>query len=79
MSVQITTTENHTYQIDGVIIDDKRIPSKDLSSIQLSDAVINNCLFYTYKGQGAVELLVPGNVVRQVTIRYGQEGNGYYD
>ena len=73
MSVSITTNDNHTYVIDGLLIDGQRIRSAELSSMHLTDGVINSCMFYAYRGQGAVELLVPGTVVRQVTIKYTED------
>lgn len=73
MNVSIITNDNHTYMVDGVIIDGKRVNAREMSSAELSDGVMDSCMFYTYKGRGAVELLIPGTVVRQVTIRYTEE------
>lgn len=77
MKVTITTNDNHSYVIDGVIVDDKRRYCRDLTSHDLSEAVKNNDSFFTYRGEGSTELIVPGSVVRQVTVRHAPPVNDW--
>ena len=70
MKVTITTNDNHTYVVDGVIVDGVRQYCNDLTSHDLSDVVKNNDSFFTYRAEGASELIVPGSVIRQVTVKH---------
>jgi hypothetical protein len=79
MNVRITTHDNHTYVIDGIIVDGVRSVVNDLSSHDLSDAVKNNDSFYVYTGEGSTELIVPGKVVRQVTVKYPPPSRNDWD
>lgn len=71
-TVRITTNDNHTYVVDGVVGDQGRMSVRNMSSQEIGAAVTDNLMFYTYTREGGDELLVPGNVVRQVSIRYDQ-------
>jgi hypothetical protein len=75
-TVRITTNDNHTYVVDGVVYEQGRLPIEQLTSHEIGAAVTDNLMFYTYTRSGGDELLIPGNVIRQVSIRYTDSG-GY--